>query len=46
MTIQHLMEGPDEEQLPDGCHHYNSLGEVPWDIQKYSNTPIPPVINA
>ena len=36
MTIPRLMDGPDEEQPPEGCHHYNSLGEVPWDIQKYT----------
>ncbi|KAI9834938.1 MAG: hypothetical protein M1819_002661 [Sarea resinae] len=25
----------DEEQIPDGCHHYTFVAEVPWDIQKY-----------
>ncbi|KAI9873709.1 MAG: hypothetical protein M1830_010699 [Pleopsidium flavum] len=29
------MKGTDDEQPPEGCHHYNSLGEVPWDIQRY-----------
>ncbi|KAI4123883.1 MAG: hypothetical protein LQ347_005964 [Umbilicaria vellea] len=22
-------------ELPEGCHHYEDLAEVPWDIQKY-----------
>ncbi|KAI9701892.1 MAG: hypothetical protein M1836_001236 [Candelina mexicana] len=25
----------DIEGLPEGCHHYQHVGEVPWDIQKY-----------
>ncbi|KAI9868696.1 MAG: Trimethylguanosine synthase [Trichoglossum hirsutum] len=24
-----------EDPPPAGCHHYTSLGEVPWDIQRY-----------
>ena len=23
-------------ELPEGCHHYENLAEVPWDIQKYA----------
>ena len=23
-------------ELPEGCHHYEDLAEVPWDIQKYA----------
>jgi hypothetical protein len=23
-----------KEALPDGVHHYQSIEEVPWDIQK------------
>ncbi|SLM35985.1 rna methylase family [Lasallia pustulata] len=22
-------------ELPEGCHHYEDLADVPWDIQKY-----------
>jgi len=45
MRIQLLMKGPEAELTPEGCHHYNSLGEVPWDIQKYT-TPSFTYINA
>ncbi|KAI9673950.1 MAG: Trimethylguanosine synthase [Caeruleum heppii] len=24
-----------EDDVPEGCHHYWQLGQVPWDIQKY-----------
>ena len=26
--------------LTDKCHHYDTLGEVPWDIQKYMHIDI------
>jgi hypothetical protein len=29
-----------DELLPDGCHHYTDLAEVPWDIQKSKSLPI------
>lgn len=25
----------DREEIPPEVHHYNHIGEVPWDIQKY-----------
>ncbi len=30
-------QNPQSDQFPltDECHHYESVGEVPWDIQKY-----------
>ena len=24
------------EKIPEGCHHYDNVTEVPWDIQKYT----------
>ena len=26
-----------EEQPPEGCHHYDHVTEVPWDIQKFAS---------
>lgn len=26
------------EEAPPEVHHYNDIGEVPWDIQKYATT--------
>lgn len=37
-SIKTIMEdGSTGEMLPltDACHHYESLSDVPWDIQKY-----------
>lgn len=28
----------EQEELPEGCNHYQDISEVPWDIQKYHNT--------
>ncbi|CAF9915176.1 MAG: hypothetical protein GOMPHAMPRED_000651 [Gomphillus americanus] len=30
-----IEEQIEEESPPEGCHHYQSRQEVPWDIQKY-----------
>ena len=30
-----------DDEIPPEVHHYSSLQEVPWDIQKYA--PFPPV---
>lgn len=32
---QALTEEQTETSLTEACHHYQSLAEVPWDIQKY-----------
>ena len=29
-----------DDEIPPEVHHYSSLQEVPWDIQKYA--PFPP----
>ncbi len=35
--LHHSMAYSDEdiEELPQDCHHYRHVGEVPWDIQKW-----------
>jgi hypothetical protein len=30
------LEGQDVETPPKGCHHYEEIWEVPWDIQKFA----------
>lgn len=30
-----------DDEIPPEVHHYSSLQEVPWDIQKYA--PFPPL---
>lgn len=25
----------ENQDPPEGCHHYTTLAEVPWDVQKY-----------
>lgn len=32
---QKLAEGSPKESLPEGIHHYQTVEEVPWDLQKY-----------
>ena len=27
---------PPSEPLPEGVHHYETIEEVPWDVQKYA----------
>ncbi|MCJ1473356.1 hypothetical protein MMC13_002007 [Lambiella insularis] len=35
MARKRRRESVPQEDLPEGCHHYDEVGEVPWDIQKY-----------
>ncbi|MCJ1395679.1 hypothetical protein MMC18_008565, partial [Xylographa bjoerkii] len=35
MARKRRRETTSHEELPEGCHHYDEVGEVPWDIQKY-----------
>ena len=28
------------KSLPEGCHHYEEVGDVPWDIQKWLVKPL------